>query len=321
MVRMPLDPPRLVPPEEIALHHTAESCWVVIEGVVYDLTTFLPDHPGGAVLADACGTDATEPFLTRPMGTGTAHSAVARALLGPRVVGVASDAVVSGWRRQGASRQVGTLPAATITPARRVDLEIGHTIGAEANVWLGVAHGVKDWFDVSFGHATRTGESDFAIRGHLGAGPLHTSLTLGGGYRFQGVPEGDGPGTWAEAHVGLRFGEIGHQPSLELGLVPGIAWLPSSAGAPTRAAAGFGVVVRPLERLSFYAELRAPLTSPLLDPADLDWAGGLRFHTWRHSFTLGAQSSYALATLERLATPDPATFAVHLALTRAFGSG
>lgn len=34
--------------DEVAQHSTRESCWVIIEGEVYDVTGFLNDHPGGA---------------------------------------------------------------------------------------------------------------------------------------------------------------------------------------------------------------------------------------------------------------------------------
>ena len=35
--------------EEIARHNKPNDCWVVVEGVVLDVTSFLPDHPGGKV--------------------------------------------------------------------------------------------------------------------------------------------------------------------------------------------------------------------------------------------------------------------------------
>jgi hypothetical protein len=53
----------LITEAELAEHCTAESCWLAIEGSVYDVTRFLSAHPGGAgaVLA-AAGADATAQF-------------------------------------------------------------------------------------------------------------------------------------------------------------------------------------------------------------------------------------------------------------------
>ncbi|HCB51032.1 TPA: hypothetical protein DEP21_00305 [Patescibacteria group bacterium] len=44
-------------------HSDEASCWTVISGSVYDLTSFIGKHPGGdkAILA-SCGKDATEMF-------------------------------------------------------------------------------------------------------------------------------------------------------------------------------------------------------------------------------------------------------------------
>merc|ERR1711881_149769 len=49
--------------EEVAKHNSKDSCWVVLDGKVLDVTNFLKDHPGGelAILTFA-GKDATEEF-------------------------------------------------------------------------------------------------------------------------------------------------------------------------------------------------------------------------------------------------------------------
>ncbi|KAF4677399.1 hypothetical protein FOZ63_025921 [Perkinsus olseni] len=48
---------------EVAAHNAEGDCWVIIGDEVYDVTEFLPDHPGGkkAILLFA-GKDATEEF-------------------------------------------------------------------------------------------------------------------------------------------------------------------------------------------------------------------------------------------------------------------
>jgi len=50
-----------IPMSEIKKHNTKDSAWVVIHGKVYDLTKFLPDHPGGEeVVLKWAGKDATK---------------------------------------------------------------------------------------------------------------------------------------------------------------------------------------------------------------------------------------------------------------------
>jgi flavocytochrome c len=49
--------------EEIAKHNTKEDLWVVVKGVVLDLTNWLDEHPGGPqALLNFMGRDATEEF-------------------------------------------------------------------------------------------------------------------------------------------------------------------------------------------------------------------------------------------------------------------
>ncbi len=75
--------------EEIANHKDATSCWMVVEGNVYDVTSFIPNHPGGEQILLGCGKDATEMFNTRP-NDGTSHSNRARQMLDGLQIGVLS---------------------------------------------------------------------------------------------------------------------------------------------------------------------------------------------------------------------------------------
>ncbi|MCX6457567.1 MAG: hypothetical protein NTU55_00745 [Actinobacteria bacterium] len=49
--------------EAVAQKNTVDNCWVVVSGMVYDLTGYANSHPGGAInIANICGTDATKAF-------------------------------------------------------------------------------------------------------------------------------------------------------------------------------------------------------------------------------------------------------------------
>jgi len=49
--------------EDVAKHNNAKSCWVIVHGKAYDVTEFLPEHPGGMkIILKYAGKDATEEF-------------------------------------------------------------------------------------------------------------------------------------------------------------------------------------------------------------------------------------------------------------------
>jgi len=52
-------------------HRSAESCWVVLYGNVYDVTSFVPEHPGGSkIILQLAGQDATDEYdPVHPPGT------------------------------------------------------------------------------------------------------------------------------------------------------------------------------------------------------------------------------------------------------------
>ena len=72
---------------DVAMHNSGSDCWLAIDGRVYDVTSFIPSHPGGQAILQGCGTDATTLFETRPMGSGTPHSQRARSLLANYYIG------------------------------------------------------------------------------------------------------------------------------------------------------------------------------------------------------------------------------------------
>uniref|UniRef100_A0A7N0V323 Cytochrome b5 heme-binding domain-containing protein n=1 Tax=Kalanchoe fedtschenkoi TaxID=63787 RepID=A0A7N0V323_KALFE len=49
--------------EEVVKHSSVNDCWIVIHGKVYDVTSFLTEHPGGEEIILGCtGRDATKEF-------------------------------------------------------------------------------------------------------------------------------------------------------------------------------------------------------------------------------------------------------------------
>lgn len=64
---------------EVSQHSTADDCWFVIDGEVYDVTEYIAagTHPGGEAILNGCGTDATEMFGSIKDGQG--HPAAAQA--------------------------------------------------------------------------------------------------------------------------------------------------------------------------------------------------------------------------------------------------
>ena len=55
---------------QVAERNSAEDCWTIINGKVYDLTSYIPRHPGGDDILLACGTDGTSLFEDRTTNDG-----------------------------------------------------------------------------------------------------------------------------------------------------------------------------------------------------------------------------------------------------------
>jgi len=74
---------------DISQHNNAGDCWMAISGSVYDVTDFIPEHPGGDNILLGCGKDATSMFNQRP-NDGTSHSGRARSILENYKIGTLS---------------------------------------------------------------------------------------------------------------------------------------------------------------------------------------------------------------------------------------
>ena len=54
---------RIITLEELAGHKTTKSCWIAVNGGVFDATNFLDEHPGGSdQIMTFAGKDATRDF-------------------------------------------------------------------------------------------------------------------------------------------------------------------------------------------------------------------------------------------------------------------
>ncbi|HEX8591561.1 MAG TPA: cytochrome b5-like heme/steroid binding domain-containing protein, partial [Candidatus Paceibacterota bacterium] len=89
--------------EEVARHGSRADCWSAINGSVYDLTSWIPQHPGGeqAILI-LCGTDGSATFNAQ-------HGGAAR-----------QQAILAGFKvgdLGGGSATAGGAIAAPVVPA------------------------------------------------------------------------------------------------------------------------------------------------------------------------------------------------------------
>ncbi len=70
--------------EDVAGHASADDCWVAVNGFAYDVTEWIPQHPGGPDrIIPLCGTDATSAFTTQHDGQPEPATQLERFLLGP----------------------------------------------------------------------------------------------------------------------------------------------------------------------------------------------------------------------------------------------
>lgn len=66
--------------KDVAQHAQPKDCWMAIGGVVYDFSSYIPQHPAAPdVMTRHCGKEATRAFQTKDRGR--PHSDYANSLL------------------------------------------------------------------------------------------------------------------------------------------------------------------------------------------------------------------------------------------------
>ena len=72
--------------QEISKHNSASDCWLLINNKVYNVTSFIAVHPGGAsAIVRHCGQESTQAFNTKDVGR--PHSASAASMLNSYYIG------------------------------------------------------------------------------------------------------------------------------------------------------------------------------------------------------------------------------------------
>lgn len=70
----------------VSRHNSLKDCWLIISNKIYNVTSYLADHPGGVgAISPYCGKEATTVFATK--GGRGSHSSFAASLLGNYYIG------------------------------------------------------------------------------------------------------------------------------------------------------------------------------------------------------------------------------------------
>ena len=68
---------------QVAQHNSSTSCFTAINGSVYDLTSFIGQHPGGPqAILSLCGVDGTAAFMSQHGGQGRPEQELASLKIG-----------------------------------------------------------------------------------------------------------------------------------------------------------------------------------------------------------------------------------------------
>lgn len=146
---------------EISKHNTQSSCWMLINGKIYDVTTYFGLHPGGnSPMAATCGTDATIAYATQdPYASsskrGKDHSSDAKSLLNDYYLGTLNQTIGLQSTQTGITAPVGDNAISNTTTNPVVPNVVKPVTPPAGNVTLDTAEIAKHnratdcWFIIS----------------------------------------------------------------------------------------------------------------------------------------------------------------------------
>lgn len=299
---------------EVARHDAAADCWMIIDGVVYDVTGFIDSHPGGEAMLRGCGKDASWFFANRDEAGG--HSAGAQALLGSLRIGALGDEIEGitapvaphPFSVSADGRRVGLLNSTYVAPGKSIDFGVVHRLSTDEDEAsrigfdLGYGFGVVD---VHLWDAAGEDVSGLEVKARPlsqhGEKPAPLSLALQAGagfFRDDGPPGFFGQLTAERTLLDRRLSLRG----------AGIATMRDGLDV----AAGGGLEFRPIPIHGLFAELLVPVTAD----APLAWSAGARIYTRGHHISLYAASTPTTAV--PLLTAPVDAFSIGFGLERAF---
>ena len=78
---------------EIKTHNLKSDCWSIVKANVYNLTSYVQSHPGGAsVIANICGKDGSKAFVNQHNTQGKPNNVLSSFLLGPVGASITAEA-------------------------------------------------------------------------------------------------------------------------------------------------------------------------------------------------------------------------------------
>lgn len=103
---------RRVDRKELALHRVRHSCWLAVDGVVFDVSKFLDQHPGGAdLLMQQAGRDASDAFHSAGARPGCFPKRHLVSLFFVRHLAGHSRGAIAGAVKDGSAVRIGVLVA------------------------------------------------------------------------------------------------------------------------------------------------------------------------------------------------------------------